>query len=113
MYSIVSAQVTNLATPTLTGNGTTFFGNFIPKLISLLFIVGSLAFFFMFLIGAIRWITSGGDKAQIEGARSQITQAVIGLVLMVSIWAIAKLLETVLGIKLLNIDLTPLLQPAP
>jgi hypothetical protein len=112
MYSTVFAQITNLATPNLTGDGATFFGNFIPKIITILFLIGGLAFFFMFLIGAIRWITSGGDKGAVEGARSQITQALIGMLVMVSIWAIAKLLETVFGISLLNINLGALMQPA-
>lgn len=113
MYSTVFAQITNKATPTLTGDGATFFGNFIPKIITLLVIVGGLAFFFMLLIGAIRWITSGGDKAQVESARSQITQAITGLVVMVSIWAVAKLIETIFGISLLNINLAPLMQATP
>ncbi len=112
MYSTVFAQITNLATPKLTGDGATFFGDFIPKMITLLFMIGGLAFFFMLLIGGIRWITSGGDKAQIENARAQITQAITGLVVMVSVWAIAKLVEAVFGISLLNINLAPLMQPA-
>lgn len=113
MYSIVSAQISNLATPKLTGDGATFFGNFIPKIITILFMVGGLAFFFMFIIGAIRWITSGGDKGQVESARTQITQALVGFFVMVSIWAIAKLVETIFGVNILNLNLAPLMQPTP
>ena len=87
-------------------DGATFFGTFIPRMVTLLFIVGSLAFFFMLLIGAVRWVISGGDKSSVEGARAQITQALTGLFIMVSIWAIAKLVQSVFGINILNIDLS-------
>ena len=109
-YSTVLAAIGN---PVVTNgdnpDGVTFIGEFLPRILTLVFIVGGIAFFFMFLIGAVRWITSGGDKAQVESARSQITQALTGLVVMFSIWAIATLIKTVFGVDLIHIDLTTLL----
>ena len=35
---------------------------------------------FFLIIGGIRWITSGGDKAKLESARGTITAALIGLI---------------------------------
>ncbi len=110
LFSPVLAMIGN---PVVTGGdapvGTTFIGEFIPRMITIIFVIGSLAFFFMFLIGAVRWILSGGDKAVVEGARAQITQAVAGLFVMIAVWAVSKLLQAVFGINLLNIDLTPIL----
>lgn len=110
LFSTVFAQINNPVVTAGQGqDGTTFFAGFLSRAILLLVSVGGVAFFFMFLIGAIRWITSGGDKAQVESARAQITQSVAGLFVMFSIWAIASLLERVLGINLIDINLTQLL----
>lgn len=90
-------------------DGLTFLNLFLQRMITLLVIVGGLVFFFMLLFGAIKWITSGGDKSQVEGARSQITNALIGLVILFSVWAIANLVETIFGINLIQVDLAPIL----
>ncbi len=89
-------------------SGENFLGQLLPKTIGLLFVFGSLAFFFMFLWGAISWILSGGDKAHVENAKGRITNALIGLVLMVSTFAIVKLIEAFFNINILLIDIGPL-----
>ncbi len=109
-FSTVLAQVGN---PVITNgenvDGIAFFTTFVARLIGIIFVVGAIAFFFMFLLGAVRWITSGGDKGQVESARAQITQALTGLIVMFSIWAIATLLEEVLGFNILSLDVAGLL----
>jgi hypothetical protein len=85
-----------------------FFQVFIPNLITLLLILGSLWFFFMLISGAIRWIGSEGDKAGIQMARDQIINAFIGFFLLLSVFAVLQVLEVIFGIKLMTIDLTPL-----
>lgn len=108
LFSPIFAAIQNNALDIdTTQTGTAFLSEFLPRMITIIFIIGGLAFFFMFLIGAVRWITSGGDKGTVESARAQITQALAGLVVMISVWAIAKLLQAIFGINLLNVDLTP------
>lgn len=70
-----------------------------------LLIIAGLVFFFMLVIGGLRWITSGGDKSATEGARNQITAALIGLVIVFSAWAIAQLLANVFGINIFSFTL--------
>lgn len=89
--------------------GIEFLNIFLPNLITIFFIVASLIAFFVLIIGGIRWITSGGDKAAVEGARGMITSALIGLVLVFSLYAILKLLEVFFGIELITIDIGPLM----
>lgn len=89
-------------------SGADFLSQFIPKAIGLLFVFGGLAFFFMFLWGAISWILSGGDKAHVENAKGRITNALIGLVLLIMSIAIIKLIEKFFGIDILLIDIGPL-----
>lgn len=80
------------------------FSRLIQSLVSTLIIIAAVVFFFMFLIGAIKWITSSGDKAQIESARGTILNALVGLVIVFSIFALLTLLEKLFGINILQID---------
>lgn len=77
-------------------------GGIISALINLALIVAAIVFFFMLVIGGIRWILSGGDKGQTEAARSQITAALIGLVIVFAAWAIGRILGTFFGINIFN-----------
>lgn len=47
-----------------------------------------LAALLFILTGAIKWITKGDDKAELETARNQITNAIIGLAAALAAWAI-------------------------
>ncbi len=89
-------------------NGVGFFQRLLPALILMAFIIGATVFFFMLLIGAIQWISSGGDKAATETAKGRITNAIVGLVILLSLFAITQLLEAFFGIDILQLDLRPL-----
>lgn len=73
--------------------------------IRLILVLAGLAFFFILVVGGIKWILSGGDKAHTEGARNQITAALVGLVIVFSAWAIIQLINTFFGINILNLTL--------
>jgi hypothetical protein len=88
--------------------GSGFLAIFIPPIIGILFVFGALAFFFMFVWGAVTWILSGGDKAHVESAKGRITNALIGVVLLLSSFAIIGLIETFFGVNILTIDIGPL-----
>ena len=89
-------------------NGVEFIRGLIPALVGVGFVIGVIIFFFVLLIGAIGWITSGGDKAKAETARGRITNAIIGLVILFSLYAIINLLEIFFATNLVRIDLGPL-----
>lgn len=94
--------------PKTSGQGIQLFGSLIQKIVGVLFFIGALFFFFQFLLGAIKWITSGGDKTQVEAARNQISHAAIGLLVLFAIFVIVKIIETVFSVCILFIDLGPL-----
>lgn len=108
MLSTFLAQIENPVAKNLspkTGSQSVqLFGSLIQTIVGVLFAVGAITFFFMFLLGAIRWITSGGDKAAVEGARNQITHALIGLVILLAIFVIIKLIEEIFSVCILFID---------
>lgn len=76
----------------------------ISGLIRFSLVVAALAFFFILVIGGIRWIISGGDKAQTEAARSQITAALVGLVVVFAAWAIVQLINTFFGVNIFQLQ---------
>jgi len=70
--------------------------------ISLVLIVVALVFFFILVIGGLKWVTSGGDEKKVGAARAQITNALIGLAIVFAAWAIMKLIGTLFGIDILG-----------
>ncbi len=91
------------------GGGLGFFQKLIPSLIGLAFAAGVIIFFFMLLTGALQWIVSGGDKGNLEAARGRITSALVGIIVLFSIFAIIKLVENFFGIHILTLDIGPLI----
>lgn len=85
-----------------------FFTDLISRTIGLLFVIGAVGFFFMFLWGAVSWILSGGDKAHVENAKGRITNALIGFILLVMTFAVVSMIEKFFGINILSIDIGPL-----
>ncbi len=82
--------------------------NLVGGFINLILVLAALVFFFMLVIGGVRWILSGGDKGQTEAARSQITAALIGLVIVFAAWAIASLVGNLFGISIFNLSIPQL-----
>ena len=79
--------------------------------IGVMLIVASIIFFFMLVLGGIKWITSGGDKGKTEAARNQITAALVGLVIVFASWAIVALVGTIFGVNLLSLNIGTLNNP--
>src|SRR3990170_8352168 len=73
----------------------------VPSIVSgfirLTLVIAAIVFFFILVMGGIRWIASGGDKAQTEGARNQITAALVVLVIVFAAWAIVQLIQVFFG----------------
>lgn len=111
MFNSNLAQTNSIINPVLNGLGGTpinsigFTQKFISSLIGFALIAASLLFFLMFVVGGIRWITSGGDKASLEGAKGTITNALVGLFLVFIVFAITQLIKAVFGVDILTIDI--------
>jgi len=85
--------------------GIDFFNKLLPNLISLSFLIAAIIFVAILIVGAIQWIISGGDKAGIESAKGKITNAIIGIVILLSLFALIYVLEGFFGIDLLQIKI--------
>lgn len=82
--------------------GTLKLAAIISGFVRLSLVIAALTFFFVLVIGGIRWILSGGDKANTEAARSQITAALIGLVIVFAAWAIIQLIDVFFDVHILE-----------
>ncbi len=71
--------------------------NLITDAINIVFIVAILLAFFYLIWAGFDWITSGGDKGKIDGARQKIINVVVGLILVAASYAILTLILQVLG----------------
>ncbi|MBI2010511.1 MAG: hypothetical protein HYS86_05070 [Candidatus Chisholmbacteria bacterium] len=80
-------------------------GSLIGGAVGLIIVVSLIITFFFLIIGGIKWITSGGDKAQVESARNQITNALIGLAIVAGAWAIMRLIGFFFGIDPFSLDI--------
>ncbi len=110
MKVLAQEPITNpaLNLPLQSKSGVGFLRDFLPKFIGLGLLVGAIVFFFIMIIGAIQWTSSGGDKTAIEGARGKITNAIVGIVILFSLFALLKILEEFFGINILTLDIGPL-----
>jgi len=97
------AQNINL---TPTGNfsnlGSLTIPGIISGAISLIMLVVALVFFFILILGGLKWITSEGDEKAVGAARNQITNGLIGLAIVFAAFAIMKLIGTVFGVDILG-----------
>lgn len=71
--------------------------------IGVMTIVAFIWFLFTMFIGAISWLSSGGDKAKLQEAQKKISTGVIGLVIVISAMFLIKIIGTIFGIDILNI----------
>lgn len=90
-------------------SGSSYFASAIPAAVGLTFIVGSLIFFAMLVWGAISWISSGGDKQALEGARGRITNAIVGIILLFAAFAIIQLIQNFFHVSILTLDISQLI----
>lgn len=78
------------------------FGPTLEGLMRGLLFVGALLTFFYLLWGALDWILSQGDSGKVEAARKKITSALVGLAVLASVGAVFLVLQTFLGINILQ-----------
>ena len=74
------------------------FENVLTFIIRMFFIISGLVAVLYLLMGAIAWITSGGNKESVDKAREKIQAALIGVILLFAVLAIIGVIENVLGI---------------
>jgi len=87
-------------------------GTVVRNGITILFIVAVLASLFFLIAGGIKWITSGGDKANLEQARNWIVAAAVGLIITFASYFILNLILEFFGLPNISTFNIPTLKVA-
>ena len=77
-------------------------GDILATGIQLALLVAGLMVFAFLIIAGIQFISSGGDKTQAQAAKDKITAAILGLIIIISAYAIALIIEKVFGIGIVS-----------
>ena len=64
--------------------------------------LAGLAAFITLIIGGFQYLTSAGDPKQTQKAQGIITGAVVGILVIIGIWFVFQLLNTLTGLNLLQ-----------
>lgn len=78
------------------------FEKFLSVFLGFFTIVGGLMFLMYFVFGGLSWLSAGGDKGKVESSKTQMTNAAIGLIIVVLSQFIISIVGGVLGLKILN-----------
>lgn len=73
----------------------------VSSVIGIMTVAAGIWFIFQFLTGGFFWMTSAGDKSKLHEARERITNAFIGLLIVVSGWSILALAGQFFGYDIL------------
>ncbi|MFA5828504.1 MAG: hypothetical protein WC841_04070 [Candidatus Shapirobacteria bacterium] len=80
-------------------------GRIVSGAISLVMLVVALVFFFILIMGGLKWVTSEGDEKKVAAARAQITNGLIGLAIVFAAFAIMRLINVIFGVDILNLEI--------
>src|SRR6266404_4406278 len=80
-------------------------GAIVGAAVEFVLIIAVIIALFFLILGGIRWITSGGDKAKVESARGTIIAAIIGLVIAFLAFFVLSLALSFFGLSLTNLQL--------
>lgn len=98
-FIVRAAELGNLGGPdndvATIGSLEILFRNFVNVIVALT----GVALFLMFIIGGFSFLFSGGDQKKLEQARGTLTNAIIGLVVIVSAYLIIKIIGVFTGVS--------------
>lgn len=72
------------------------------NLIQSLMAIAGVGFFLMLLVGGYSFLFSGGDPKKLQQAKSTITLAIVGLIIMMVALLVIRVIESFTGINLHN-----------
>ncbi len=75
-------------------------GTIIGSFINVAILVGALAMLLFMVLGAIGWITAGGDTGKIEKARTRFIQSIVGFAVVACTWAVFLIVQYFFGINI-------------
>ncbi len=104
------AQLTNPVLPKSIGEGGIekggdAIGQLLSNVIGGMLIMGFVTALFFLITGGFHWITSSGDKANLENARGKIIHAIIGLIVLFVTWAVMAMVAQFFGWEITSLPI--------
>lgn len=78
-------------------------GAVLTTLLPNLLIVAGLLTFLYLIFGGFKYLTAGGDEKAVTAAKSMLTNAVVGLIIIFCAWWIIHIIEIIFGISILGV----------
>lgn len=73
----------------------------VSRLLTFAAVIAGLYFFVRLISSGFTYLTSLGEPAKIQAATKELTHALIGLIIVLTAFFLAQILQTALGIKIL------------
>lgn len=86
-------------------------GNFVSAIVGGMIIIAFIMSLLYLLTGGFMWITSGGDKTNLESARNKIIHAIVGFIVIAAIWAIMTLVGQFVGLDFKKLPIPSVSSP--
>lgn len=80
------------------------FTDTINKVIGVLTVSAGLWFLIQMFTGAIQWLSSAGEKQALENAKKKISNAILGLVVVVMAYTIIGIVGAFMGLDILHLS---------
>ncbi len=95
------AQQINVGNQSITGplEGISTLSDIVNKVVALLMPLGGIILLFVIIWGGYDFMMSRGQPEKLKSAKAKITTGIIGFVLLVFSYVIAKLVATIFGIE--------------
>jgi hypothetical protein len=84
---------------------------YIRNLINVAFGFGGVYFFINLMMGGYQYISAGGDKDSVQKATARIKNAIIGIAILLSIFVIIWIVETIFGAPIREVNVPDLYLP--
>lgn len=85
-----------------TANAPTTLETIISNSIGFITIAAGITFVMYLVLGGLTWITARDDSGRMDRAKQMITNALVGLFIVVVAWAFAGVMQTIFGFNILN-----------
>jgi len=100
LFQITSVPSGSTIFPAGAAGGPVLIGRFVSRFLVFAVPLAGMYFFVKFTLAAFKYMTSQGDPAKIQMATKEITTALTGLLLVVSSYFIAQIMEVITGINI-------------
>lgn len=107
---VLPSDIGGAAKPTVDMGGTAV-GNFVSAIVGGIIILAFIMSLLYLLTGGFMWITSAGDKTNLENARNKIIHAIIGFIVIAAIWAIMTLVGQFVGLDFKKLPIPSVSSP--